>query len=142
MLYNSYSNRSCDFYIFPVFGIGAMNFQNQKQQSHPCYRCYFSSKEVENLFDFVFRKLHNVADVFVPNLCFYCAWFPIENLFKTTLCPRKLQRENHTGVPASASKHEYIVHRRLMCKSKPVYDTIFFTTHEFSRRVFETLTFE
>jgi len=31
MFCNSYSNRFCDFYIFPIVGIGAINFQNQKK---------------------------------------------------------------------------------------------------------------
>jgi len=29
----------------------------------------------KNFFDFVFRKLHNVTDVFLQNFCFYRAWF-------------------------------------------------------------------
>jgi len=32
--------------------------------------------------------------------------------FKTTPCPLKRQRENHTGVIASDSSHEYTVDRR------------------------------
>jgi len=67
---------------------------------------------MEKLFDFDFRKLHNVTNVFVHNLCFYRAWFYIQSLFKTTPCPLKRQRENHTGVLASDSNHEYIVDRR------------------------------
>jgi len=30
MLCNSYSNRFCDCYIFPIVGIGAINFKIQK----------------------------------------------------------------------------------------------------------------
>jgi len=33
-------------------------------------------------------------------------------------CPLRRQRENHTGVLASDSSHEYIVDRRLMCLGK------------------------
>ena len=43
---------------------------------------------------------------------FYCARFSIQSLFKTTPCPLKRQRENHTGVLASDSSHEYTVDRR------------------------------
>jgi len=55
---------------------------------------------VEKFFDFNFRKVYNVTDVFVQNLCFYCAWFFIQGLFKTTPCLLKRQRKNHTGVLA------------------------------------------
>jgi len=66
---------------------------------------------VQKLFDFDFHKLHNVTNVFVQNLCFYRARFSIQSLFKTTPCPLKRQRENHAGVLASDSSHEYTVDR-------------------------------
>jgi len=78
---------------------------------------------VEKLFDLVFRKLHNVTDVFVQNLCFYRAWFSLQSLFKTRPCPLKQQRENQAGVQEPDSKHEYIVDRRsiayLVSKTTP-----------------------
>jgi len=74
--------------------------------------CFFSLKQVEKLFDFDFHKLHNTTNVFVQNLGFYCARFSIQSLFKTTPCPLKRQRENHTGFLASDSNHEYAVDRR------------------------------
>ena len=55
---------------------------------------------MEKFFDFNFRKVDNVTDVFVQNLCFYCAWFFIQGLFETTPCLLKRQRKNHTGVLA------------------------------------------
>jgi len=67
---------------------------------------------VEKLFDFDFHKLHNMTSVFVQNLCFYRARFSIQSLSKTTPCTLKRQRENHTGVLASDSSHEYTVDRR------------------------------
>jgi len=67
---------------------------------------------VEKLFDFDFHKLHNMTNVGVQNLCFYRARFSIQSLFKTTPCPLKRQRENHAGVLASDSSHEYTVDRR------------------------------
>jgi len=70
---------------------------------------------VEKFFDFDFHKLHNVTDVFVHNLCFYCAWFFTQSLFETTPCPIKRQHENHTGILPSDNSHEYIVDRRSMC---------------------------
>jgi len=73
---------------------------------------FFSPKEVEKLFDLDFHKLHNMTNVFVQNMGFYCARFSIQSLFKTTPCPLKRQRENHTGVLASDSSHEYTVDRR------------------------------
>jgi len=55
-----------------------------------------------------------VTDIFVQNLCFYRAWFSLQNILKTTPCPLKRQRENHTDVLASDSNHEYIVDQRLI----------------------------
>ena len=37
MLCNSYSNRFCDFYIFPIVGIGTINFQSQKTADPPLF---------------------------------------------------------------------------------------------------------
>ena len=53
-----------------------------------------------------------MTNVFVQNFGFYRARFSIQSLFKTTPCPLKHQRENHTGVLASDSSHEYTVDRR------------------------------
>jgi len=53
-----------------------------------------------------------MTNVFVKNLGFYRARFSIQSLFETTPCPLKHQRENHTGVLASDSNHEYTVDRR------------------------------
>jgi len=55
-----------------------------------------------------------MTNVSVKNLCFYHARFSIQSLFKTTPCPLKRQSENHTGVLASDSSHEYTVDRRSM----------------------------
>jgi len=55
-----------------------------------------------------------MINVSVKNLCFYRARFSIQSLFKTTPCPLKCQPENHTGVLASDSSHEYTVDRRSM----------------------------
>jgi len=112
MICNSYSKCFCDFYIFPIVGIGAINFQSQKTGNPPFFQGVFLSKTSGKLFDFDFHKLHNTTNVFVQNLGFYRAKFSIQNLFKTTPCPLKRQHENHTGVPASDSSHEYIVDRR------------------------------
>jgi len=119
MLCNSSSNRFCDFYIFPIVGIGAINFQSKNRQSTLVSRCFFSPKELEKLFDFDFHKLHNMTNVFVQNLGFYRARFSLQSLYKTTPCPLKRQCENHTGVPASDSSHEYTVDRRSI-RSGPV----------------------
>jgi len=42
MLCNSYSNRFCDFYIFPIVGIGAKFFQSQKTDNPPLFQSVFS----------------------------------------------------------------------------------------------------
>ena len=42
MLRNSYSNRFGDFYIFPIIGIGAKNFQNKKTGNPPLFLRVFS----------------------------------------------------------------------------------------------------
>ena len=83
MLCNSYSNCFADFYIFPILGIGAINFSKQKNsQPTLVLGCYFSLKQVEKLFNFVFRKLHNVIDVFVQNCYFYRGSFSIQGFLK------------------------------------------------------------
>jgi len=104
MLCNSYSNHFCDFYIFPIVGICALNFQSQKQTIHP-FRVFFLSKRSGKI-------IWYMTNVFVQNLGFYRAQFSIQSLFKTTPCPVKRQRENHTGVLGSDSSHEYTVDRR------------------------------
>jgi len=72
---------------------------------------FLSPKEGEKLFDFNFHKLLNMTNVFVQNLGFYRAMFSIQSFFKTTPCPLKRQRENHTGIPASDSSHENTMDR-------------------------------
>jgi len=42
MLCNSYSNCFCDFYIFPIVGIGAINFLSQKTANPPLFYGVFS----------------------------------------------------------------------------------------------------
>jgi len=113
MLCSSYRKRFCDFCIFFVVGIGAINFQSKKTGNQPFFQGVFSLQgEEEKLFDFDFHKLHNMTNVFVQNLGFFRARFSIQNLFKATPCPLKRQRENHTGVLASDSSHEYTMDRR------------------------------
>jgi len=34
---NRYSNRLCEFYIFPIFGIGGINFQSQNTKKQPLF---------------------------------------------------------------------------------------------------------
>ena len=119
MLCNSYSNRFCDFYIFPNVGIGAINFQSKNRQSTLVSGCFFLFKRSRRkIFFFDFHELHNMTNVFVENFGFYPARFSIQSLFKTTPCPLKPQRENHTGVRASDSSHEYTVDRRSISLTK------------------------
>jgi len=71
MLCNSYSNRFCDFYIFPIVGIGAINFQSKKTGNPPLFSgVFFSPKEVEKFFYFDFHELHNMTNVFVKKFVF------------------------------------------------------------------------
>jgi len=42
MLCNSCINRFCDFYIFPIVGIGAINFYNKKTGNPSFFSCVFS----------------------------------------------------------------------------------------------------
>jgi len=114
MLCNSYSNRFCDFYIFPIVGTGEINFQSKNRQFTLVFGYFFSPKQVEKIFYFHFHKLHNMTNVFVKKLCFYRARISIQSLFKTTPYPLKCQPDNHTGVLASDSSHEYTVDRRSM----------------------------
>ena len=61
------------FTFFPLLEQAQEIFKVKKQAIHPCFRVFFSQKEVEKLFDFDFHKLHNMTNVFVQNLCFYRA---------------------------------------------------------------------
>jgi len=55
MLCNSYSKRFCDFYIFPVVGIGTINFQSQKTDNPPLFQGAFSlQKKWKNYFISIF----------------------------------------------------------------------------------------
>jgi len=86
MLCNSYSKRFCDFYIFPIVGIGAINFQSQKTGKPPFFQGVFSlQEEVEKLFDFDFHKLHNMTNVFVKNLGSTVQGFPSRAFSKQRL---------------------------------------------------------
>jgi len=66
-----------------------------------------------------------MTNVFVKNLCFYHAWFSIQSLFKTTPCLLKRQHENHTGILASDSSHEYTVDRRSSIRCVSVLDCLY-----------------
>jgi len=111
MLFNSYSNRFCDFYIFPIVGIGAINFQSKKTGNPYLFLGVFSHQKTWEIFCFYFHKQHNMTNVFVQNLCFCRARFSIQSLFKTTPCPLERQRENHTGVLASDTNVPWISSR-------------------------------
>jgi len=51
MLGNSYSNRFCDFYIFPIVGIGAINFQIKRTGNPPLFSGVFSLQtKLKNFF--------------------------------------------------------------------------------------------
>jgi len=125
MLFNSYSNRFCDFYILPIVGIGAINFQSKKTGNPPLFSGVFSLQKKWKHFYLDFHKLHKMTNVFVKNLCFYRARFSIQSLFKTTPCLLKRQHENHTGVLASDSSHEYTVDRRSSIRCVSVLDCLY-----------------
>jgi len=72
-----------------------------------------------------FHKLHNMTNVSVKNLCLYRARFSIYSLLKTTPCLLKRQHENHTGVLASDSSHEYTVDRRSSIRCVSVLDCLY-----------------
>jgi len=94
MLFNSYSNRFCNFYIFPIVGMGAINFQSQKTANPPFLRCYCSPKEVEKFFDFDFRKPHNVLTFLCRIGISIMQGFPSRTFLK--------QRLAHSSVSAKA----------------------------------------
>ena len=48
MLCNSYSKRFCDFYIFPILGKSAINFQSQKTGNPPFFQGVFSLQKKWN----------------------------------------------------------------------------------------------
>jgi len=112
MLCDSYCNRFYDFYIFPIVGIGAINFQSQNTDNPPLFQGFFTLQKKWKNYLIYFHKLHNTTNVFVQNLCFYHARFSIQSIFETTPCPLKCQRENHTSVLASDSSHKYTVDQR------------------------------
>jgi len=71
MLCNSYSNRFCNFYIFLIVGIGAINFQSTKTGNPPLFSGVFSiENELKIFLFFDLHKLQNMTNVFVNNLYF------------------------------------------------------------------------
>ena len=55
VLCNSYSNRFGNFYIFPIVGIGAINFQSQKTGNPPLFSGVFSlQKKWKKFFILIF----------------------------------------------------------------------------------------
>jgi len=69
MLCNSYSNRFCDFYIFPIVGIGAVNFQRKKnRQSTLVFRCFSLQKKWKNFFISIFIN-YTIWLTFVWRIC-------------------------------------------------------------------------
>jgi len=46
ILCNSFSNRFCYFYIFPIVGIGAINFQRQQTDNPPLFSGVFSLQKM------------------------------------------------------------------------------------------------
>jgi len=44
MLCNSCGNRLRDFFVFPIVGIGEINFQSQKTDNQPLFQGDFLSK--------------------------------------------------------------------------------------------------
>ena len=96
MLCNSYRNRFCDFYIFLIVGIGAINFQCQKTDNTPLFQGVFSlQKKWKNFFILIFMNYTIWLMFLWRNLCFYRARFSIQSLFKTTPCLLKRQHKNH-----------------------------------------------
>jgi len=56
MLCNSYSNRFCDFYIFPITEIGAINFQSQKTDNPPLFQSVFYLQKWKNYLISIFTN--------------------------------------------------------------------------------------
>jgi len=55
MLCNSYSNDFCDFYIFPIVGIGVINFKIKETGNPSLFSGVFSlQKKWKNLFISIF----------------------------------------------------------------------------------------
>ena len=69
MLCNSYSNRFCDFYIFPIVGIGAINFQSEKTGNPHLFSGVFSlQKKVEKFFVSIFIN-YTICLTFLWRIC-------------------------------------------------------------------------
>ena len=66
---NSYSNRFCDFYIFPIVGIGAINFQNTKTGNPPLFSRVFSLWKKWNKF---FSSIFINYTMWLTLLCWIC----------------------------------------------------------------------
>jgi len=86
MLCNSYSNRFCDFYIFPIVGIGAINFQSKKKGNPPLFSGVFSlQKKWKNFFISIFIN-YTLWLTFLCRICvFIMQGFPSKAFLKQHL---------------------------------------------------------
>jgi len=69
VLCNSHSNRFCDFYIFPIVGVGAINFQSQKTGNPPLFSGVFSfQKKWKKIFISIFIN-YTIWLTFLCKIC-------------------------------------------------------------------------
>ena len=68
MLCYSYSNRFSDFYIFPIVGIGAINFQSKKTSNPPLFSGVFFLQKWKNFFISIFIN-YTIWLTFLCRIC-------------------------------------------------------------------------
>jgi len=69
MLCNSYSNRFCDFYIFPSVGIGAIKFQSKKTGNPPLFSGVFSLQKKWKIFFILIFINYTIWLTFLWRIC-------------------------------------------------------------------------
>jgi len=99
MLCNSYSNRFCDFYIFPIVGIGTIKFQSKKTGNPPLFSGVFSlQKKWKNFFISIFIN--------------YTIWLT----FLWRICVSIVQ-----GFPSRAFSKQRLAHSSASTKTIPAF---------------------
>jgi len=99
MLCNSYSNRFCDFYIFPIVKIGAINFQSEKT-GNPL------------LFSGVSSLQTKWKNFFISIFINYIIWL----MFLCRICVSIMQ-----GFPSRAFLKQHLAHSSASAKTIPAF---------------------
>ena len=116
MLCISYSNRFCDFYIFPIVGIGAINFKSKKTGNPPLFSGVFSlQRKWKNDLISIFIN-YTIWLMFLCRIYFYHARFSIQSLLK--------QRLAHSSASAKTTYRRSSIRQQPQVYRGPAVDVL------------------